>query len=75
MSTKQYSEKTLSLAIFISAALWGLYWIPLRAIENMGIPGSWTVPFFNACPLLVLIPLFIFYFKIIQGNWMVTLLA
>ena len=37
MSTKQYSEKTLSLAIFISAALWGLYWIPLRAIENMGI--------------------------------------
>ena len=75
MSTKQYSEKTLSLAIFISAALWGLYWIPLRTIENMGIPGSWTVPFFNACPLLVLIPLFIFYFKIIQGNWMVTLLA
>ena len=75
MSTKLYSEKTLSLAIFISAALWGLYWIPLRAIENMGIPGSWTVPFFNACPLLVLIPLFIFYFKIIQGNWMVTLLA
>ena len=75
MSTKLYSEKTLSLAIFISAALWGLYWIPLRTIENMGIPGSWTVPFFNACPLLVLIPLFIFYFKIIQGNWMVTLLA
>ena len=75
MSTKLSSEKTLSLAIFNSAALWGLYWIPLRTIENMGIPGSWTVPFFNACPLLVLIPLFIFYFKIIQGNWMVTLLA
>ena len=57
------SENTLSLAIFISAAVWGLYWIPLRAIENVGIPGSWTVPFFNACPLLVLIPMFILYFK------------
>ena len=75
MSSKQYSENTLSLAIFISAAVWGLYWIPLRAIENLGIPGSWTVPFFNACPLLVLIPIFILYFKKIQGNWKVTFSA
>lgn len=75
MSSKQYSENTLSLAIFISAAVWGLYWIPLRAIENIGIPGSWTVPFFNACPLLVLIPIFILYFKKIQGNWKVTFSA
>lgn len=75
MFSRQYSENTLSLAIFISSAAWGLYWIPLRTIENMGIPGSWTVTLFNACPLLVLCPLFIFYFKTIKGNWKITFSA
>jgi drug/metabolite transporter (DMT)-like permease len=52
-----YSDKTLSLALAISAGFWGLYWFPLRAIEATGIAGSWSVVFFNACPLLLLCPL------------------
>ncbi len=54
-----YSEKTLSLALAVSAAFWGLYWWPLRAIEETGIAGSWSVVFFNACPLLLLCPLLV----------------
>ena len=72
MFNRKYSENTLSLAIFISSAAWGLYWIPLRTLEDMGIPSSWTVPFFNACPLIILLPLFILYFKVIKGNWKIT---
>ena len=26
----------------MAATLWGLYWIPLRYLENSGISGQWT---------------------------------
>jgi len=57
------STRTLSLALAVSAAIWGLYWLPLRTIEETGIAGSWSVVFFNACPLLLLCPLFFFYLR------------
>jgi len=60
MDISQYSEKTLSLALVLGAAVWGLYWYPLRAIEGAGISGSWSVVFFNACPLIVLLPTLLF---------------
>ncbi len=47
----------MSAALVIAAAAWGLYWIPLRDIEAVGISGVWSVVFFNACPLLPLLPL------------------
>ncbi len=57
MSAKQYSGTTLSITLFLCSAIWGLYWIPLRGIESQGIHSSWSVVIFNACPLLVLIPI------------------
>ena len=51
------SDKTLSLIIIVSSCAWGLYWIPLRFIEQAGIVGSWSIVFVNACPLIILIPL------------------
>ena len=67
MMSKIYSDATLSVAFTIRAAAWGLYWLPLRAIESAGISGSWSVVFFNACPLIVLTPLLIFGFKSLKG--------
>jgi len=52
----QYSEKTLSLSLFLAAALWGLYWWPLRQIEQLGVTDVWSVALFNACPLVLLVP-------------------
>jgi drug/metabolite transporter (DMT)-like permease len=57
MLSKIYSDTTLSLALTISAAAWGLYWFPLRTLEQAGFSGAWSVVFFNACPMLVLCPL------------------
>tara|TARA_B100001057_G_C22865875_1_gene956461 strand:+ start:5133 stop:6029 length:897 start_codon:yes stop_codon:yes gene_type:complete len=54
------SDKILSLIIIVSAGAWGLYWLPLRSIEQAGIIGSWSIVFVNACPLLILIPLLFF---------------
>ena len=75
MFSKTYSDKTLSLALVLSASAWGLYWYPLRAIENVGISGSWSVVFFNACPLILLGPLLIFHFKKLIGILWPTVLA
>jgi drug/metabolite transporter (DMT)-like permease len=75
MFSKEHSEKTLSLALSLSAAAWGLYWFPLRSIENAGLSGSWSVVFFNACPLIVLCPWLVFNFKKLIGVLGPTLLA
>lgn len=70
-----YSDKTLSLALTVSAAFWGLYWLPLRTIEATGMAGSWSVVFFNACPLLVLIPLLVFKVRSLRTVFWPTTLA
>jgi len=69
------SDKTLSIVLAVSAAIWGLYWLPLRAIENIGLSGAWSVVFFNACPLIVLCPLFVFHFRKLSGVLWPTVLA
>ena len=75
MFSRAYSDKTLSLALSLSAAAWGLYWLPLRTIENLGVSSAWSVVFFNACPLIVLCPLLFFGFKRLAGVHGPTALA
>ena len=43
-----------SAAVLISAAAWGLYWIPLRYLEAKGVDGAWAVALVNAPAALVL---------------------
>ena len=75
MLNQTFSDKTLSLALAFSAGVWGLYWYPLRAIEATGMSGGWSVVFFNACPLVLLIPLLLWQFgRFVSMIWP-TLLA
>ncbi len=34
---------TASAAVFLSAALWGLFWVPLRFFEANGVDGEWAL--------------------------------
>jgi drug/metabolite transporter (DMT)-like permease len=46
-----------SFAVALCGALWGVYWLPLRVLAEMGLAGSWaTVAFFVVClpPAVVL---------------------
>jgi drug/metabolite transporter (DMT)-like permease len=52
-------QRRASLALVLGASVWGLYWLPLREMNRLGIEGTWGVVFFNFCPLLVLVPLLI----------------
>ena len=54
------SDIILSLIIVVSSCAWGLYWLPLRSIEQSGIVGSWSIVLVNACPLIILVPLIFF---------------
>ena len=39
------SSKTVlnaSIALTLGGALWGLYWIPLRYLGTLGLPGAWA---------------------------------
>ena len=50
------TTRLASLALFFGASVWGVYWVPLRMLDGMGVAGGWAVAYFNFCPLLVLVP-------------------
>ena len=75
MLSEKNSDNTLSIALFLSAGAWGLYWFPLRTIEEAGLAGAWSVVFFNACPLIILCPLLAFNFRKLRGVVGPTVLA
>ncbi len=52
-------QRRATLALFLGASIWGLYWLPLRELARIGVDGAWGVALFNVCPLVVLVPLMI----------------
>ncbi|MBD1147885.1 DMT family transporter [Pelagibacterales bacterium SAG-MED31] len=53
---------TISIAVFFTSGLWGLYWIPQRALENGGLTGGWGTVAQYAIPLIVFTPFIILKF-------------
>lgn len=45
-----------SLSIFFSASLWGLFWIPLRYFDEVGVYALWAVACINFAASLIAIP-------------------
>jgi drug/metabolite transporter (DMT)-like permease len=50
------SDTAASLAIALSGAFWGLFWIPLRALEHRGFAGNWANVTLYAAASLLLLP-------------------
>ena len=48
-----------TLACVAAGAIWGLYWIPLRALENSGISPLWATAIFYLVPFLIFLPIVI----------------
>ena len=67
MFSEKTPDKTLGIFLALSAGVWGLYWLPLRSIEELGVTASWSVVLFNACPLVVLVPLLLFNYQQLKG--------
>ena len=54
------SDRTAGLALMLGGALWGFVWIPLRALEDAGLPGAWAGMLIYVGALALLSPLLLF---------------
>ena len=50
-------ELKAKLACLYAGAVWGLFWIPLRALEDAGINGLWITVVYFLIPTICLIPI------------------
>ena len=62
---------TIALARFAclyAGAIWGIFWIPVRAINDAGIHGLWSSAIWFAAPTILLLPVTILRFKSIKNG-------
>ena len=52
-------ERRATLACLYAGAVWGLFWIPLRALENAGLQGLWVTAVYFLVPTSCLLPVLI----------------
>ena len=63
MNLRNPSRNLASAAVLISAAIWGLYWIPLRYLEGLGVAEAWTVALINIPAAVVIGVIFLLQYK------------
>ena len=51
------SQLVPSLALIVGGILWGLFWIPLRALDDLGIGGGWPGALVYLGVTIVLLPI------------------
>ena len=56
-------ENQAKLACLYAGAVWGLFWVPLRALENAGLHGLWVAVVYFLVPTLCLVPIGIWRWK------------
>jgi drug/metabolite transporter (DMT)-like permease len=55
-ATPMRIESKASIAVAVSGLLWGLFWIPLRALDQAGLHGLWGLALFYGLPALMVLP-------------------
>lgn len=53
----QTSPKAASIGIVVGGALWGLFWLPIRAFEDLGFTGAWPGLILYISAFALLLPL------------------
>ena len=64
LRTPQPSTGLASVGIFIAAAIWGLFWIPIRYFHENGVDGPWTLALMNAPAALVMLVVVVLSFSV-----------
>ena len=57
LKTAKNIEILAAAAVFLSAAFWGLFWVPIRYFEANGIQGVWAVVILYLPACAILLPL------------------
>lgn len=53
---------------FLSASVWGLFWLPLREIDKHGLTGPWVILAINIIPLILFIPVVLKRWPVMRGH-------
>ena len=69
-------ERKAKYACLYAGAVWGLFWIPLRELEDAGFQGLWITVVYFLIPALCLIPVTIWRWKYVKrGGFQLQLTA
>ncbi len=60
-------EGLARISCLLGGAIWGIFWIPLRALDANGISGIWATALFHLILLIVLTPVIILRFGQIRA--------
>ena len=71
--TAARSDLLPSFGLAFGAALWGLYWIPVRGIENAGVQAFWAGPVIFAASSILFLPLVMLRRRQFAEHWRHTL--
>ena len=71
---KLRSDLIPSFGIAVAAALWGLFWIPVRGIEEAGVHAFWTGPVIFGASTLLFAPLILVRMRVFVAHWRSILL-
>jgi drug/metabolite transporter (DMT)-like permease len=63
------SDLIPSVVLAVGATLWGLYWIPVRGIQQAGIPAFWTGPVIFGASTILFIPLMLVRYRQFVAHW------
>ena len=55
-NSRQAREVLASLGVAWGGIIWGLYWIPLRSLDDLGFSHGWSVACFYLLPALLSLP-------------------
>ena len=70
------SENIAKIACTAAGAIWGLYWIPVRALHDAGIQGLWATAVFYFVPFVLMLPIGLLRWRqIISAGWMMQGIA
>ena len=53
---RRYAHHHALLIVFLSSAIWGVLWVPMRYAESFGISGLWVVTLFHLLPAIAILP-------------------
>ena len=63
-------ETRAKLACALAGVVWGLFWIPLRAMDEIGITGAWAAAMLYFWPFVLLLPLVVWRWRrVVRGGF------
>lgn len=67
----RFAPDTIAMgAVALAGLAWGVFWVPLRALEAAGITGAWAVLVFQALPTFLLLPVYVLRRRrLCAGGW------